>query len=57
LSSRCVHSWYSCNRARTSLRRRNVLGRHGCTMQPPASHQHECTTTQGNPSGLLMFGK
>ena len=53
-SSMFVNSWYNCNRVRASLQRRDVLGRHGCTMQPPASHRHKCKKIQVNSSGLLI---
>jgi hypothetical protein len=48
----CVHSWHNRDRVRASLKRRHVLGRHGCTMQPPCSHRHKCKMIYVNSLGI-----
>jgi hypothetical protein len=55
LPSSFVNSWYNCNCVRASLRRRVVLGWHGCTMQPPGSQRHKCKSISVGVSGWLIF--
>ena len=51
--SSSVDGRYSCSRSGASVQKRHVLGRYGCTMQPPFSDRHKCKKTKANPPDSL----
>jgi hypothetical protein len=55
MPSNFIRIWYNCIRVRASLGRHDVLGCHGCTMQPPVLNRRECKKIQLNSLGLTNF--